>query len=215
MHVLIEVDGAVLDVRSAYWRAYEEAVGQMGLARIDQGTFWRLVRTGAAEGQLLRGSKPRHWKQYRTLFDAALGSEYSVALLRPHDGVPDLLRRLAGRHEIRLIIEGDDGGGRERVLAEAGVAGRNCRVVAVGGGLDDRSCGLAELCRDGGRALAAGASPRFLRAAGEAGLFCVGVTCGPCTGKRLEQAGAERVYADLEDLAEAIATGADGLGRVV
>jgi phosphoglycolate phosphatase-like HAD superfamily hydrolase len=215
MIVLIEVDGVVLDVRSAYRHAYEHAVGCLGLARIDEATFWRLVRTGAAEGQILRGSKPRHWKQYRSLFDSALGSAESLARLRPREGVAEILRRLCGKHDVLLIVEADQADARRGTLTDAGLLQRNCQIAAVGGGLDVRSQKITGLCRDGGRALVAGAGQRFLRAAGEAGLFCVGVASGPCTGKRLEQAGAERVYSDLEDLADAILRGADELGRVV
>ena len=47
MLVFVEIDGVIFDVRAAVWEAYSRAVTQIGMARTDEATLWRLVRTGA------------------------------------------------------------------------------------------------------------------------------------------------------------------------
>ena len=54
----------------------------------------------------------------------------------------------------------------------------------------------------------AAANDALIRAAGEADLFALGMTCGASGARRLFQAGAALVYRDLDQLVESLQTGA-------
>lgn len=63
------------------------------------------------------------------------------------------------------------------------------------------------------RVVVAAASDALIRAAREAGFFALGISNGPCSTARLQQAGADVVYKSLEELADSIETGGADLIR--
>lgn len=213
MKLIIEVDGPILDVQPAYWYAYQVAVAELGWARIDPSTFWRLIRTGASEGQILRGSKVRHWKHYADRFAAVVDADECVARMRPQADVVGPLKAIRRRYPLVTVTIAANKAARERLLLEHGMLDALHGIEVLGGSLAERARRIAELASDMGRPVVAAGTEAFARAAGEAGICCVGVSNGPCTSKRLRQVGAAEVYNDVGGLAAALeACGIAALG---
>ncbi len=135
MKLLVDVDGPLLDVQPAYWDAYQQAVSELGLARIDSSTFWRLVRSAASEGVLLRNSKPRHWKVFQERLAALLDVDEYVARMVPQPGAVRLTSARP-RLTLQLLTLHANGPARQRILCQIGSFG--APIVSLAGPAEDR-----------------------------------------------------------------------------
>ena len=194
VRILLEIDGPVVDVQPAYWLAYQKTVADLGLARIDQATFWRLVRSGATTGQILRGSKPHHWKHYEARFVEFLDTDECVAQMRLRPDGMDALLAMSPRNTVVSIDTMGNLPARRRIIESGGNSVPSDRLAQVAGSLDRRAHQLVDLAAGDPHAIVIAASDRLVRAASEAGLSCIGIANGPCTEARLTQAGATRVF---------------------
>jgi hypothetical protein len=208
MKLLVDVDGPLLDVQPAYWHAYQQAVSELGLARIDPAGFWRLVRSAASDGVLLRDSKPRHWKVFRERFAALLDVDECVAHMVLQPGAPRLTSARP-RLTVQLLTLHGNAAARQQVLSPLGPIGPP--IVSLAASAEDRVRCLLVMADRRERSLVLAGHDRLVRAAGDAGLPCVGIANGPRTAKCLTQAGASHTFPDLESLLERMRGGPDGL----
>ena len=79
MHLILEIDGPVLDVAPVWHRLHLEVVAAVGWSALDQATFWRLTRKHGREADLLRGAKPIKLKEYYSFIkDTYMGKSAHV-----------------------------------------------------------------------------------------------------------------------------------------
>lgn len=211
MRFIIEFDGPVFDPAPVYYAAHQAAVAEVGWSRLDQATFWRLLRTKGRQADLLPGAKPVKIADYEKRFNAHLESDALVASYQPQPDTRDALLQLAHAGTCCLITMGSNVAGRRTVLEKHGLAG----ILEQFDGLEaDPRLRPAELRRLGEadpRTLVVAASDALIRSAGEAGVLGVGIAVGPCSVARLHQAGAGVVYKALHELSASIRDGAADL----
>ncbi|MCP4590501.1 MAG: HAD family hydrolase [bacterium] len=206
--LIIELDGPVLDVEPVYWAAYSCIAAELGLARKDRAEFWRSVRRGGGVGDLLTGAKPRHIQRFREGFPQALESDECLRQAGEHEGVAAELRSLyAIQHVLSLVTLGQNSAARQAVLDGYDLSTHFTEMTRLTGDGYQRLARLRELAVDCRRVLVAASSESLIKLADEAGLFAVGIHGGPCTGRRLTQAGARVTYRGMADLAEEITAG--------
>ncbi|HUU84012.1 MAG TPA: hypothetical protein VM243_10965, partial [Phycisphaerae bacterium] len=183
----------------------------LGLPRIDPGAFWRAVRRGAADGELVRGVKPATLLEFRRCFDDLLESDASLDLALPHADVAAALGTLGRAGECHLVSIGRNRAARQRQLDAHNLSVHFTRMSALRDDRAARQQQLRQLADGDPRAVVAAAGEPTVRAAEAAGLLAVGVASGACTAARFRRAGARCVFADLTELAADVAAGATAL----
>lgn len=212
MKIILEFDGPVIDVEPVYWAAYSRVVAELELARKDRATFWRLLRRGAGIGEFLLGAKPRHLQRFREAFPELLESDECLSSGAAAEGVADELRALAaGQYALSLVTLGRNGPARQKLLDEADLSVYFTRMSRLAAAPNQRLDQLKELTEGEARVVVAAGSESLVKLAEEANLAAVGIANGPCTARRLTQAGARMTFTDLEGLGEEFATGARNL----
>lgn len=211
MKFILECDGVVLDVQPAYWAAYTAVCAELGAPRIDPAAFWRAIRKGAADGDLVRGVKPTRLRDFRRRFDERLEADEGIAAIEPHSDVGRALATLRQAGECVLVSTGPNRTARQKLLDAANLSVHFSRMKALS---EDRGYRIDQLrvLSDGDpQTVVAAASETLILSAEDSELFAAGVASGTCTRPRLTRAGARVVFADLADLAECVAAGADEL----
>lgn len=212
MQIIIELDGPVIDVEPVYWAAYSRAAGELGLARKHRPDFWRLVRRGAGAGEMLAGARPRHVQRFCESFAALLEDDESWSDAVAQAGVADELRGLrAGQHVLTLVTLGRNAGARQQRLDAHDLAVHFTRMARLAIEPYKRTAQLKELTENHTRVLVAAACEPLVKCANEAGLTAVDVSNGPCSARRLTQAGAALTFGGLNELSEEIARGGRNL----
>ena len=211
MRFIIEFDGPVFDPSSVYYAAHQAAAADVGWSRLDQATFWRLLRTKGRQADLLPGAKPVKIAEYQKRFDDHLDSDALVASYQPQPDIRDPLLLLARSGSCCLITLGSNLAGRRTVLERHGLAGLFTRFDGLETDPRRRPAVLRRLGEADPRTLVVAAADALIRSAGEAGMICVGIAAGPCSAARLHQAGASVVYKALHELSASIRDGAADL----
>ena len=212
MHLIIELDGPVLNVEPVYWAAYTRIVAELGLARKDRSVFWTLQRRGAGLGEMLLGAKPRHLQHFREGLAAALELEecWAQAVAQP-DAADELRALRVGQHALTLVTLGRNAKVRQAQLDAHHLSADFTRMARLAADPFQRLAQLKELTEGRPRVLVAAGTEPLLKLADEAGLVAVGLANGPCTAQRLTRAGARLTFADLHALGEEIVHGAPQL----
>ncbi|MCP4249543.1 MAG: HAD family hydrolase [bacterium] len=208
MKFILECDGVVLNPEPQYWAAYSVACEALGLPRLDRAAFWRAVRRGTREGQLVRGAKPAQLIEFGRRYSEALDSDAAVAAMAPLSDVAVGLTALGDHGPCYLVSTGPNRQKRQDVLDTHNLAIHFTRMKALSDDRGARTAQLTHLAENNPRCVAACASPSMILAAEAAGLFAVGVGSGACSTSRLTQAGARCVFADAGELADSVAAGA-------
>ena len=211
MRLIIEFDGSVFDPATVYYAAHQAAIAEVGWSRLDQATFWRLLRTKGRQADLLPGAKPVKIAEYEKRFDTCLESDALVASYQPQPDIRDTLMQLARFGACSLITLGSNLAGRRMVLEKHGLAGLFARFDGMEADPRRRPAELRRLCEADARTLVVAASDSLIRSAGEAETLSVGIAAGPCSVTRLHQAGADVVYKALHELSASIRDGAADL----
>lgn len=201
MKAIVELDGIVWDVKARYWHAYSEAVQEIGFARTDKTTFWRLIRIGASDGELVRDAKPRHLEAFREHFNRVLEGDDAIGRMTLHDEPADTLRLLREVDAGALATTGVNLDGRGKLLHAGGLSDKFPQPIVV-----SRPCAVgaatlsetANTLASGGPVVVLGATEPVIRAADEAGLIPIGIASGPCIGKRLAGCGARATFPHIE-----------------
>ncbi len=211
MKLIIECDGPILDVQPIYWSAYSTAVGEIGLARTDPADFWRLVRTGAAGGQAIRGAKPRQFQEYEIRFSALIDSDECCAKCSAREGVAKTLTRLTKHGACALITASANRESRQQALDSDRLSVHFTQMCKLFSQESRRAEQIRELVGDDPRVVVAASTVAVVRAGCAADFLVVGVSNGSCTGRRLTQAGAQLTFDDLEELADELDGGSQRL----
>jgi len=213
MRLILEFDGLLADVMPAMYAAHREAAASVGWSRLDEGTFRRLIRTKGREADVLPGAKQVKVDAYEQAFQARLEQDESIRSLDPQPGLDDDLRRLGRFGQVVLITLGRNLEARRAWLGEQ----RLSDGVEAFERLDEdprrRPVELRVLADNDERAIVVATSDAVIRSADTAELFTVGVSSGPCSVKRLQQAGPRIVYKELAELAGSLKAGGADLVR--
>ena len=212
MKIILELDGPVFDVEPVYWAAYSRAAGELGMARKDRRVYWNAVRRGAGVGDMLVGAKPRHLVRYRERFPEWLETDECLAEAVAHQCAADELRALeVGGHAMSLVTLGSNAAARQKLLDSADLSKYFSRMARMVSDPFQRIAQMKELAEEHPRVLVVASSEPLVKLANEADLIVVGVSSGPCIGRRLTQAGARMTFGDLEELGNELASGARAL----
>lgn len=213
MMILIEFDGVLADVRAVYYAAHCRAARESGWSWLDEPTFWRLTRTKGRPSDFLPGARAGLVESYHARFESQVEATEDIAQFDSRPGCANALRKLSRHGTCASVTVGCNVDARRAVL-ESGKMGD---VVDRLDGLHEdprrRPGELTILATGQPRTMVVAASDALIRAAGQAGLFCVGVSCGYCSARRLHQGGADVVYKNLEELVGSLEHGAPDLVR--
>ncbi|HEY3243350.1 MAG TPA: hypothetical protein VGM03_08365 [Phycisphaerae bacterium] len=213
MRIIIDCDGPVVNVEPVYCAAYEQAAGELGLPRLDRAAYWRLQRAGGEPSAILRGARPGQLRDFEARFRTLLEADATWESATAQPGVTQVLSDLRSSADLFLTTLGTNRGARQRCLDAAGASIYFSRMAALGPAGEVRVRRLRELMEGDRRGLLVAASEELIRAARSADAITIGVAAGPCVAQRLTRAGAAHVYADLQQLQEAVRTSADDLLR--
>ncbi len=211
VRIIIEFDGPVFDPAPVHYAAHQAAATDVGWSRLDQATFWRLMRTKGKQADFLPGAKPAKITEYDRRFAEHMESDALIAACGPQPEVRETLAQLARIASCSLMTAGSNVDGRRVALEKHGLAGFAERLEGVESDPRRRPAQLRRLGEGDPRTLVAAATDSLIRSAVEAELFAIGIASGGCSVARLHQAGANVVYKELHELATSLRSGAADL----
>jgi phosphoglycolate phosphatase-like HAD superfamily hydrolase len=213
MLCIVELDGVIFDLRGAVWTAYSQAVEKIGMARTDEATLWRLVRTAAPDAQWVRNARPHQLSVFREAFDQALESDEIIRAWLPHDDVRDTVTTLRRIGDFAAATCGANLAAREQCVRHHGLADTFPKITGIPRSAADARPAWMRLRGDERVVAVLGATVSMIRSADDAGLTPIGISSGPAIGKRLAGAGARAVYRDVPEFAAALQAGDEALRR--
>lgn len=208
MHFLIEFEGPIVDIAPVYHGVHREVAAEVGWSSLDQSTYWRTIRTQGLIADVLPGAKPAKLSAYLSRFASRVEQDDVVEQCLPQQDVDAALAAIKRHGSGNVITLGSNIDARQRVLEQHGLASYFPGTPSLNADPRRRPGELRALAGDDRRTVVAAANDALIRAAGEADLFAVGMTCGVSGARRLFQAGAALVYRDLDQLVESLKTGA-------
>lgn len=211
MMIIIELDGVIIDLRAVHYQVYREVAAEVGWSRLDQVTYWRLIRTGGREAVVLPGARPGKVKAFWTLFDQRVEQDDAVARHVPHPQIDDALKTIARYGRCCLITIGSNLAARKRLVDRMDLADTPMQMERLDTDPRRRPAELRMLGGSDRRVLVVAGTDVVARSAGQAELLAVGVSSGSCAPARLHRAGADIVYSGLHELAESLQSGAKDL----
>ncbi len=200
MKLIVELDGIILNIKPPYWRAYRDAVADVGLAPTDEATFWRLLRVGADFGQMIRGAKPRQVEAFQIVFEGHKEKDANVALATAHELARDVLAQLSALGEISAATLGTNILARRELLSSFSAL-LNPSIEQLNQLTDVGAEQLRALARGHDKCVVILSSERFARAADKAELPSVGIAGGAFLARRLSTCGVRVVFPDLNAFA--------------
>jgi phosphoglycolate phosphatase-like HAD superfamily hydrolase len=214
--VLVEYDGILCDLRKAWYQAYTDAVRAIGLARCDEETFWRLVRSGSDDGQLVRGARPKQLENFRIAFNASLESDATLHLLQLEADVAPIFASMGATYTLVFVTCGANVAARTPVITALNLPADALHGLPAGptSVRADAVSTLARADAPGLPAVVLCSTDTLARAADEAGLTPIGIASGPVAARRLEGSGTRVVYPRLESFEEARRGGDAHLARL-
>ncbi|MGB0715048.1 MAG: hypothetical protein ACPGXK_04165 [Phycisphaerae bacterium] len=206
MKVVMEFEGVIVDDAASCYAAHSLAAERVGWARLDQQSFWRLLRTQGQEAVFLRGAKPLKLKEYREVFDGCLRDPAVRSRLVRDDMLNELMRRVRRVADCRVVslLQADDVA--RNTMAEA-MPDDASEIVTMSPIPGLRQSQLNDLADGDRQRVLVATADALIRAGGAAEFITVGLSGGRCGRKRLEQAGASVIFRDLEDFADCLAGG--------
>lgn len=213
MLILVEFDGVLADVRAVYYAAHRCAAGEAGWSRLDESTFWRLIRTKGSQAGFLPGARVGLVASYRTRFELEVEATENIDQFEWRSACADALQRLSRHGSCAGVTVGSNLDARRAVLNRGRIGDFVDRLDGLHEDPRRRPGELTMLATGQPRTMVVAAGDALIRAAGQAQLFCVGVSSGYCSARRLHQAGADLVYTQLEELVDSLDHGAPDLIR--
>ncbi len=208
MRFLIEFDGPIVDIAPVYHQVHREVAAEVGWSSLDQSTYWRTIRTQGLGADVLPGAKPAKLSQYLSRFASRVEQHDVVEQCLPQQGADASLAAIKRHGSGSFITLGSNIDARRQVLERCGLLSYLSSAASLNADPRRRGGELRALAGDDRRTVVAAANDALIRAAGEADLFAVGMTCGASGARRLFQAGAALVFRDLDQLVESLKTGA-------
>lgn len=211
MKLIVELDGPVLDVQGAYWEALTTAAQELGLARPDPASFWRIVRGGKPISHAVVGAKPAQSAEFDRRFWEVLEEDRCLNLATPHPGLPETMTALRKHTECTLVTVGRNRTGRQALLDKHAIGQHFMRMLGLAADKSRWKAQLVELADTDPRVVVAFSTPSLLAPISAAGFIAVGVGSGASTPQRLTQAGAALVVDHLDELEADLRCGAPRL----
>ena len=214
MYVIVELDGIFLNQKPGYWSAYAVAAGKTGLARTDEATFWRLIRTGAETGQLIRGARDRHIEIFRETFNNSIESDEIIAAAPPQDELESTISYLNGMGQSHLVTTGTNLTARKNWLKAHGLDKRFPEISQISTPTPVGATLLSQIARENSPTVVLGTSEHIVKCAAQAGIRSVGIAAGATIMKRLAASGAAACYPNFEAFKEAKENGDEPLKKM-
>lgn len=211
MRFLIEFDGPIVDVASIYFKTYHAVAGEIGWSRLDQATYWRLLRTKGKQADILPAAKPQKREQFQALFDQRIEADEVVSQLSARAGAVEAIRSIVRHGPCKAITLGTNADARRAILEKAKLVPTISELQSISQDVRRRPSELKVLAENDKRAIIVTSSDTLGRAAREAEIFVVGLSCGTCSPARLHQAGVDVVFSEWAELQSSLATGAKEL----
>jgi len=214
LNTIIELEGPIVNVRPRYWAAHQAAAAELGFDGVPDDEFWRLVRTGAADGMFLRHAKPAKVVEYARRRAELLESGQLMQLDAAQPAVHENLRVLKSLGNCHLVTLAQN---REAVNAtinrlELWLYFDQKRSLPSES--DHRVAALKELAGLHRSSLVVTGSVPLAYAAGEAGCRVIGLRNGLAFPKFFQQVGVDVYYDDLEELSDALTRRAPELQKI-
>ena len=213
MLILIEFDGVLADLRAVYYAAHCNAARASGWSWLDESTFWRLIRTKGKQAGFLPGARAGLVESYRRRFEFEVEATENIAQFEGRLGDATALRKLSRHGSCISLTIGANLDARRAILKSGRIGDFVDRLDGLHEDPRRRPGELTILATGQPRTIVVVADDALIRAAGQAELFCVGVSSGYCSARRLHQAGADVVYSELEELVDSLDRGAPDLVR--
>ncbi len=213
MRFLIEFEGVLVDLAPVWYAAHVAVAGEVGWSALDQGMFWRLIRSQGRSAEVLRAAKPAKLSDYQVRFEQRIEADEALVACALHPEVAGALDRLSRLGECHMVTLGSNLAARREVLERRGLQGRFQRSEKLDPDPRRRPAELRVLAQGDSRTMLVAGTDALIRAGGGAELFTVGLSRGSCTAARLHQAGASVVYQDLAELEASLQTGGADLIR--
>ncbi|NLX12423.1 MAG: hypothetical protein GXY44_02050 [Phycisphaerales bacterium] len=203
-NTIIEWEGVVVDVRARYWMAHKTAVAKVGYDGPTEDEFWRLLKTGAADGQMVRFGREGKVTDYACMRDEYLRSN---ELMVKDELLPTVwenllvLKRLGGCHLVTLCpnIEGVNA-----ALNRLDVWMNFDQKRALPADRERRKQILKDMAGGQRRTLVVAGTVPLAYAAADAGLAVVGMKTGLAFPQRMRQVGVDLFFETLDELTEAM-----------
>lgn len=208
MRFIIELDGVIFDIARAWHAAHQHAAHAVGWSKLDQATFWRLMRTKGETANFLPGAKPIKFDDYTARFAAARELSEAIEAFTPHNDVRALCDALKREGPCIAVTLGSNMETRRRQLEQAGLGSAFSETHPLNPDPRRRPVELKALSDNDPRTVVVASTDLLARSADAAELFCVGVATGPCNPARLHQAAVRLVFPSIAELAAAARSGA-------
>jgi len=214
LNTIVEFEGPVVDVRPRYWSAHKSAVTAINFEGPPPDEFWRLVRTGATDGMMVRYGKSHHIAEYTRLRDEARDGTELMKLDEAQPKAADNLRVLKGMGVCHLVTHCQNREGINATLNRLDLWMYFDQKRVLPADRDRRVQALREVIGGHRVTLAVVGTVPMAYAAGEAGCRVVGVRTGLAVPKLLQQVGVDVFYDSLDDLTDALASRDPDLQRI-
>ena len=214
MYVIVELDGIFLNQKPGYWHAYGVAAGKTGLARTDEVTFWRLIRTGAETGQLIRGARDRHIEIFRETFNNSIESDEIIAAAPPQDELESTINYLHELGQCHLVTSGTNLTARKNWLKTNGLDKRFPEISQIPMPTPVGAALLSQIASEHSPAFVLGTSEHIIKCAEQTNIRSVGIAAGGTIMKRLAASGAAACYPNVEAFKEAKETADEPLKKI-
>lgn len=204
MQIIVETDGVLINLRAAYWEAYQTAIHEIGYACTDEGTFWRVIRRGDPLSLVVQGGKPRHVELFEAKFKEALATPEVGDKLELHEDAQVYVERLRKLGTCHLVTLSAQATAHARLLR--GVFSSDAPTVHT---LEHRRAKnqLPSIVGSNRPVVVLSAHERLIRTAEELGFVSVGIASGSCIGKRMPGFGAVANYRNVSAFCDARAEG--------
>jgi len=204
LNTIIEFEGPVVNVRPRYWAAHKVAITAVKFEGPSEDEFWRLTRTAAPDGMMVRYGKPHHVAEYTRLRNEQLNTSELMALDEPQAKAAENLRVLKSLGVCHLVTLCQNRDGINTTLNRLDLWIHFDQKRALPEDRDRRVAALKELTIGQRNNLAVVGSVPMAYAAAEAGFCLVGLRTGLAVPKLLQQVGVDVFYDNLDELTDAI-----------
>lgn len=201
---IVEYEGALVNVRPRYWAAHQEAIAAVGFGGPTEDEFWRLVRTGASDGQMVPHARTPKVLEYAALRNQRINSSDLMALDEawPEAAINLKVLKDMGTCHIASLCPNRDGLNAALNRLDLWMYFDKKQVLPADS--DRRVTALREMA-GGTRTMAVAGTVAFAYAANEAGCRVVGMKTGLAYPKQFRQVGVDVFFDSLDDLTEALA----------
>jgi phosphoglycolate phosphatase-like HAD superfamily hydrolase len=210
---IVEYEGALVNVRPRYWAAHQEAIAAVGFRGPTEDEFWRLLRTGASDGQMVPHAKTPKVLEYTAIRNARINSSELMELDQGWPGSEVDLKVLKdmGTCHIASLCPNRDGLNAALNRLEVWMYFDKKQVLPAD---SDRRVEALQEMTGGTRTMAVAGTVPFAYAANEAGCRVVGMKTGLAFPKQFRQVGVDVFFDSLDDLTEALARHDPDLQRI-